>query len=106
MILTQAELKHKRNALKKSAKDRNIVFDLSTKDINRLFNSQTHCFYFGTLLYKETTTVDRIDSSKGYIVSNIVLCHKKANDLKNQLFENEKTKVSKEELKNFFNKLL
>lgn len=106
MLLTKSELKSKQAQLRKSAKNRNIAFDLSVKDLDKLFRSQTHCYYFGSVLLKEFTSVDRKDSSKGYTVSNIVLCHKKANDLKNQLFENQNTKISKIELNHFFNKLI
>ena len=106
MLLTHGELKAKQAQLRRSAKERNIAFDLSIKDLDRLFQSQTHCYYFGSLLIRGSITVDRKDPAKGYIASNIVLCHKKANDLKNQLFENKDTKISKVELNNFFIKLI
>ena len=106
MFLTHAELKAKQKQLKSSAKSRNIAFALSVKDLDRLFKTQTHCYYFGTPLVKGSITIDRKDPKKGYILTNIVLCHKKANDLKNQLFENEATKISKLELNNFFVKLI
>lgn len=73
-----------------SAKDRNIYFDLSVKDIWDLFLKQNRrCYYTDIeIFFKKnrkslgTASIDRIDSSKGYIIDNVVWCHKDINIMK------------------------
>lgn len=106
MKVNRSEIKNKQKNLRHSAKDRGIAFSLSVKDLERLYEVSNTCCYFGTPLVEGQISIDRIDSKKGYIVGNIVLCSTKANNLKNQLFENEVTKISKDELAHFINVLL
>lgn len=77
-----------------SAVSRNIEFDVSIEYLWELFLFQNRkCAYTGeTLIFgrskndsSKTASLDRIDSSKGYIKGNLVWCHKKINVLKMDL---------------------
>lgn len=105
MFVLDSYVKSKVKSLRYSAKNRNIVFDLSVRDLKKLISETNTCYYFNIPLTIDNLSVDRKDHNKGYIKSNIVLCSVKANNLKNQLFENPITKVSFKELDIFLNKL-
>lgn len=84
---------HRRYAyLAKSAADRNLDFDLEIEDMKQLMD-QTHCFYTGVKFDKNDEnlkiTVDRIDSKKGYVKGNVVVCTHAANQFKNTLIESK-----------------
>lgn len=100
-MFDQSFVKSKIKQLRSSAKKRNIVFDLTARDLSKLIEESVVCFYFKTPLDLNNFSIDRKDCKKGYIKSNVVLCSKKANNLKNQLFENDATKLSNNELINF-----
>ena len=77
-----------------SAASRKIEFDVSIEYLWELFLFQNRkCAYTGeTLIFgrskndsSKTASLDRIDSSKGYIKGNLVWCHKKINVLKMNL---------------------
>jgi hypothetical protein len=65
---------------KRSSKYRDIYFDISLEILESIFTKQEgKCFYSGRNLEfepgaRDKLTIDRIDSSKGYTVDNIVLC--------------------------------
>lgn len=105
MLVSKSYLKSKQKHLRNSAKIRGITFDLSIKDLERSYQVNI-CPYFGTPLVEGQTSIDRKDSTKGYTKDNIIVCSTKANNLKNQLFENEITKITSDELLHFVNKLL
>lgn len=86
-------VKSKWKSLRSSANKRGIPFSISLKDFENIVNKTTHCYYFDSPLEQDNISVDRKDCTKGYHYDNIVLCCKEANNLKNQLFENEKTKI-------------
>lgn len=74
-----------------SAKKRNIEFNITIEYIWNLFLKQDRkCAYTGEVLKfsknkndsSKTASLDRIDSSKGYIEGNVIWCHKKINILK------------------------
>lgn len=74
--------------LKQSAKSRNIAFDLTLPQLNEItfpitcpilgiplfFNSNKSC--------DNSVSFDRIDSSKGYNIDNIIIISNRANKLK------------------------
>lgn len=77
--------------IKKSAKKRNILFDITIQQIWELFEKQNgKCYLSGLDLcfnersqdYSGTASLDRIDSSKGYEIENIGWCHKDINKIK------------------------
>lgn len=77
-----------------SAASRNIEFNLTIEYLWELFLFQERkCVYSGEILKlgtsrhdsTKTASLDRIDSSKGYIEGNVVWCHKKINMLKMDL---------------------
>jgi len=82
--------------LKRKSKERKIYFDLDVKYLWDLFIKQDEkCalsdipIKFGRDSYRTETTasLDRIDSSKGYIKNNIQWVHKSVNIMKNDLSE-------------------
>jgi len=79
------------NKMKHQASDRNLVFEITIKYIAKLFKEQQgKCKLSGqVLLLKEhyrdtvaTASLDRIDSTKGYIEGNVQWVHKDINKIK------------------------
>lgn len=68
-----------------------MIYELDLEFILELLEKQNGlCFYTGNKLVLKpndinTISVDRVDSSKGYIKDNIVLCGYKINNMKNDL---------------------
>lgn len=86
------------NAIKDGAKHRKLIFDISIEYIWELFLSQNRkCKLTGldiTLPQKckdtnQTASLDRIDSSKGYVKGNVQWVHKDINQMKMDLNENK-----------------
>ena len=84
-ILTDYIVAKKLIQLKQSADSRGIEFDLSFVNVRKLMNAKI-CFYtrkkFGEDL--DARSIDRVDSSRGYVDGNVVACtvdinRKKAN---------------------------
>jgi len=70
------EIARKMINLHQSASSRNLEFDLSFETVKNLI-SNTHCFYTNQEFEengKFAMSVDRLDSSKGYIEGNVVAC--------------------------------
>lgn len=69
------------------AKQRNLIFDLSQTDFNRII--QLPCFYCDSIGknrqimnngdYFEYNGIDRVDNNKGYTLENCVACCKECN---------------------------
>lgn len=74
-----------------NARKRNREFSINKQLILNLLDKQNNkCYYSGDEMTLErglynTVSVDRVDSNKGYIESNIVLCCQKINVVKNNL---------------------
>lgn len=87
----------------KSAKIKNLEFNLTIEDIN----IPTHCPYLGTEITKilgkgvvwTNASIDRIDSSKGYIKGNVEIISRKANSMKNMATKEEMLVFAKNVLK-------
>lgn len=85
------------NNLLRGAKSRNLVVEIKPKDIWDLFIKQNRLcalsgieIYFGKTKHEETTaSVDRIDSSLGYTVTNIQIVHKKINQIKMDISQDD-----------------
>lgn len=77
-----------------SARSRGIKFDLSLDDIQDII-LQKRCYYTNVLFDDKdnTKTVDRIDSKKGYIKDNVVVCTHRINQFKNEILEQKKSKL-------------
>jgi hypothetical protein len=78
------------------AKKRNIEFNVSKEYLWEKYESQKgKCYYtdldidLNTRNNKKTASIDRVDSSKGYIEGNIVWVHKNINIMKNVFSEKE-----------------
>lgn len=81
-----------------NAKKRNILFTITIEDIKHMFIEQKGlCYYSGSLIkmpnnfidiYEpDIASIDRTDSSKGYITDNVRLVHKSVNMMKQNLSE-------------------
>ena len=75
--------------IKKTAHKRNIVFDISREELDKLFQQQNKkCKYtnldliFETHRKKGNASLDRIDSNLGYIKNNLQWVHKDVNRMK------------------------
>jgi len=86
------------NSYYDNAKRRNIKFSLKIKDLWDLFLKQERrCALTGIELnfrsridtYDGTASLDRIDSSKGYILSNVQWVHKDVNYMKQDLSQKD-----------------
>ena len=70
---------------KKHAKKRKIEFNLTQNDCTAFYN--TNCHYCGDSL--NGIGIDRVDSSKGYSLGNVVPCCSKCNFMKHVLTTDE-----------------
>jgi hypothetical protein len=84
--------------IKYSATKRNLEFSVSIEYLWQLFQKQDgKCYYTGeelTLSTRNTkggmtASLDRLDSSKGYLEDNVVWCHKDVNVMKMDKSEQE-----------------
>lgn len=89
-------------SLKDNAKKRNIIFDISIEYAWKIFiNQNKKCNLSGRSLTlgesfvysKYTGSLDRIDSSKGYIEGNVQWVHKDINLMKNKFNQEEFIKL-------------
>ena len=105
--LTQKDIKLLWNNLKNSAKKRNIPFELSISDIDEIGIPIT-CPVLGIPLYfhrhqvqDDSISFDRIDSSKGYSLDNVIIISYRANKLKSNATLDEMKRIVE-----FYNNLL
>jgi hypothetical protein len=75
-------------SLQQSAKSRNLEFNLSLTSLKNIYRAK-RCYFSGVILTSSTVTIDRVDNTKGYVKGNIVACHKRVNQRKNNLTINE-----------------
>lgn len=93
---TDYEIASKFISLASNANSRDKEFSLSLTDVKRLLTKK-RCEYTGIELTKATSTppnltdrtIDRLDSSLGYVAGNVFAVSHHANSLKNILFEKE-----------------
>jgi len=87
------------NHIKQSAKGRDIDFDIDIKYLNDLWiKSKNKCALSGLDIVIEnslsgTASLDRIDSSKGYIRGNVQWVHKNVNIMKRAIDQEEFIKI-------------
>lgn len=93
------ELKELWRHLKQSATKRKIPFSLTLTDLNNISFPVT-CPILGLELKfnkdraaDDSYSIDRIDSSKGYEIDNIVVISQKANRVKNNATSDELAKI-------------
>ncbi len=70
-----------------STKDRGLEFDISFTSFKNMCRAKK-CYFTGLDLTPENFSIDRVDSSKGYVTGNVVACHKAFNNFKS-LYENK-----------------
>lgn len=83
-----------------SAMDRKLEFNLSFESVKTLLRFQT-CYYTGRRFEQEgpySRSIDRIDSSKGYVEGNVVSCTVDING--------KKSNLSDEEIELLYNKIV
>lgn len=77
--------------IKLNASKRNIQFKLTIKYLDKLLQSQEFKCYLSGMkisINNRTASLDRIDSSIGYVKNNVAWCHKDINRIKSN-FSNE-----------------
>lgn len=88
-----------------TAKRRHIAFDVDVHDVQKVWDTQGKVcaltgrelrFRIGRTRKEGSASLDRIDSSKGYIVGNIQIIHKEANFAKQSLSNAELIKLCKD----------
>ena len=84
-------------------KDRGIVFDLSFMQVKNMLKAK-RCQYTGLPLTPGTFSIDRIDSSKGYVTGNVLACHKTFNAFKGTI-ENKTNSLTFDDVLKGLNKL-
>lgn len=83
--------------LEKRCKEKGLDYDLRLSDVKRLLTTRK-CAYSGEKMFyhdlsagqsvpDDMITIDRIDSSKGYVRGNVVACKHQWNQIKAHLFE-------------------
>jgi hypothetical protein len=86
------------NGIKESAKSRGLEFSITPEYIQSLFDKQEgKCFYTNLDLtfpnhtrdFSKTASLDRIDSSIGYVENNVQWVHKSINKMKQDLKEED-----------------
>lgn len=65
----------------KNAEDRGLEFSLSFTSFKNIKRAKK-CKYSGLILTRKTSTIDRVDPTKGYISGNVVACHTAINQAK------------------------
>lgn len=78
------------NSLEHSAKKRNLIFNITIQEISDLYIKQNgKCALTNLSIYlnrskkvKNTASLDRIDSNKGYTIDNVQWVHKDINNMK------------------------
>jgi hypothetical protein len=78
-----------------SAFSRNLEFDISFSDFKKIYNKK-RCAYTDIPLIHGIDgnySIDRIDSSKGYIKGNLIACDVKFNQKKSNISINEIKKM-------------
>lgn len=89
-------------ALEQSAKERGLEFSLTIVGLRNLLAAK-YCYYTGVEFTKNggsSRSIDRVDSSKGYITGNVVACCSRVNQAKADLSLKEiKAMVKKMEKK-------
>jgi hypothetical protein len=83
--------------IKHGAKSRKIKYSLSNKYLNELWvKSKGKCALSGIDIHMpKTASLDRIDSSKGYIQGNVQWVHKNVNIMKRDIPQKEFIKICK-----------
>ena len=77
-----------------NARERGIVFEMTFQSMKNILSAKK-CYYTGLPLTRtrhaqfpvraSDLTIDRIDSTKGYVKGNVVACSHAANQLKSQV---------------------
>lgn len=89
--LSDVEVAKKLLNIYQSAMDRKLEFNLSFESVKTLLRFPT-CYYTGRKFESEgpySRSIDRIDSSKGYIEGNVVSCTVDINGKKSNLSDEE-----------------
>lgn len=97
--LTKKDFKLIWNNLKASAKKRNIPFELALSDLDKIGIPIT-CPILGIPLYfnresakDNSVSFDRIDSTKGYTLDNMIVISNRANKIKSNATLDEMKKI-------------
>jgi len=98
--ISDIEVAKKMINLQQSATSRGYEYDLSFETVKTLM-SRTHCFYTGVKFEddgKNSMSIDRMDSKKGYVEGNVVACTVDINA--------KKANLTFEEIESIYKKLI
>lgn len=90
-VMLESSRKHRKTSLgrytyiKHDAKRRNIHFDLTKKQYAELIKDKKCHYNCGSEISDTCAGLDRLDSSKGYTLSNVVPCCRSCNTMKNNI---------------------
>lgn len=104
MALTEVQIAKKFINKAKNAEEKGQEFTLTLREFRRLMLLK-RCHYTGVKLqdgnplFVDGRTIDRIDSSKGYIKGNVVICSSYFNQLKG-VFEDANSSITLKGLEN------
>lgn len=76
------------NSLKNQAKRKNLELGITAEQYLNLMEEKI-CYYCNGSINSTGSGLDRIDSSRGYTLENVVKCCKKCNQMKNDLSQSE-----------------
>ncbi len=85
----QSPFKAMLGTYRQNAAKRNLILEITHIDLESLWEKQCGlCFYTKLPMLKhygskESVSIDRVDSSKGYLLDNVVLCRRQVNIMKN-----------------------
>lgn len=99
--------------VKRSAKKRNLLFEITPKYVWELFLKQNEkCNISGRIIQmgnavdkEQTASLDRIDSSKGYVIGNVQWLHKDVNFAKQSMSDKDFITMCRE-IVNYQNEIL
>jgi hypothetical protein len=84
--------------IQRRAESKNIPFELSIDDIRTMITETKVCPVFGVDLVigggDNAPSIDRLDSSKGYVVGNVIVMSSRANRIKNNATADEVMQVA------------
>ena len=89
------------NKAKRDAKSRNLAFSITLEEYINLIDQPCHYCNDAFGHVTKGTGLDRINSSEGYLATNVVSCCTACNRIKSDLFTVEETKIAVRAILNY-----
>jgi len=89
---SRAWFRRRFDRLKRNAKDRNKKFELSFEEFRHIRTYKNEkCFYCGT--FRDPFSIERLDNTKGYNISNCVVACWRCNKMKSKDYSMEEMQI-------------